>query len=175
MALFNKKKEFPKYPKIASLPVPKYERTMEDMAEPKTFSRLPEIPRKFPEQELSMKPFPDLGPSLFDEMPQRKPEKIELRSPEPYSDIMYTPQREMPMGFSSDSSQPLFVKLEDYKNAIKSLQEVRTKINEAESILSDLMEMKRKEDAQLTRWQAEISDVKTRLLEMDRQLFEVSR
>ena len=166
MSLF-KKKTFPKYPKKSipsSLPeLPRYESQME-------------VPEEEPEIEQSSyapsyrayQPVPEFHEI---DLPRRMPSKPELRMPEPMFDD-YSKRSQMPQQRRND--EPLFVKIEDYKTAVKNIGVIKSKLNEIEAMIGDVMRLKQQEDAQLTAWHREITEVKTRLLEIDQGLFEVN-
>ena len=161
MALF-KKKTFPKYPKKpmpSSLPdLPRYESQMEEPEEQ-------EIEQHFMKDYRPYTPAPEFHEI---DMPRRMPSKPELRMPEPMFDEY--PQRQMQQG---RNDEPLFVKIEEYKAAVKNIGIIKSKLNEIESLLGDITRLKQQEDAQLAAWHREITEVKTKLLEIDQKLFEV--
>ena len=184
MALFHKNKKFPKYPASSLSNLPKYESQMDE--------------HEFGEVNTSMMKNDDYNMSsgyspVADEMPQmpemkpmnlpdlnipiRRPEKFDLRLPEMREEP--TPARErFPEKVYSNAmndNSPIYVKLEDYKKAIRNISFIRDKLNEAENVLRDIMELKKEEDQQLVQWQKELIVIKSKLLEVDNGLFEVSR
>lgn len=68
--------------------------------------------------------------------------------------------------------QTLFVKIERYKDAVAKMEHIKEKIIEAEKILSKLDEMKRQEDEELLKWHQDIETIKTKILSVDKSLFE---
>ena len=73
----------------------------------------------------------------------------------------------------TNDSKPIFVKLEKYKSAISTINELKKKIKEAEDLLSEIEQIKSQEDREISNWQKQVSDIKAKLLEIDRNLFEV--
>lgn len=69
------------------------------------------------------------------------------------------------------TKQILFVKIDDYKNAIQKLQEVKSKVMEIEKLLEDIKEIKVKEEIELEEWEKEIRDAKSKLEKIDKILF----
>lgn len=70
--------------------------------------------------------------------------------------------------------QTLFVKIERYKEAVAKMDHIKEKIIEAEKVLSKLDEMKRQEDEELIRWHQDLETIKTKILSVDKNLFEGS-
>ena len=68
--------------------------------------------------------------------------------------------------------QTLFVRIERYKEAVANMEHIKDKIIEAEKILGKLDELKRKEDEELTRWHQDLETIKTKILSVDKSLFE---
>lgn len=68
--------------------------------------------------------------------------------------------------------QTLFVKIERYKDATAKMDHIKDKIMEAERVLKKLDEMKRKEDEELIRWHQDLEVIKTKILSVDKSLFE---
>lgn len=68
--------------------------------------------------------------------------------------------------------QTLFVKIERYKDAVAKMDYIKDKVLEAEKILSKLDELKRKEDEELTMWHQDLETIKTKILSVDKSLFE---
>ncbi len=131
------------------------------------FPRLPEKP-SFPEykQQMPSRPrLPEIEPEDNFQIPIRRPDM-----PRP----MPVPPRELaPTIPSSPGPQPLFVKIDRYKAAINALNEIKTKLSEAEATLSKLNAIKIREADEIARWENEISVIKERLMVIDKQLFEV--
>lgn len=69
------------------------------------------------------------------------------------------------------SSKPLFVKIEDYKDAIYTIDKIKAKLKEADVVLEEISKVRKQEDTQLEDWKHDIDNIKSRLLEIDKQLF----
>lgn len=72
-----------------------------------------------------------------------------------------------------EEGKPLFVKIKKYKEAIKIIGSIKEKLNETETILSNLKKIKAQEDEELENWHRDILDIKEKLLDADKTLFEV--
>ena len=78
---------------------------------------------------------------------------------------------ERPMAVPEEKA--IFVKVEKYKEAIDTLEIIKEKLKTAQSILNELRELKRKEEAELEEWQSTINDIKEKLTLVDNNLFEI--
>ena len=65
---------------------------------------------------------------------------------------------------------PVFVKLDEYKELVKVLEETKEKLVNAKELLSKIEELKRQEDAELESWNTEISEAEERIEDVDKIL-----
>lgn len=79
---------------------------------------------------------------------------------------------EKPRSLISES-KPIYVKIERYKSAIKTLEEIRARLMEAEKIINNLQKLKNEEDREFENWRSDIEQIKEKLLSVDEELFEV--
>jgi len=70
-------------------------------------------------------------------------------------------------------SKPIYVKIEKYRSAIKTLEEIKTKLTEAEKLLNNLQKLKNEEDEEFENWRSSIEQIKEKLLSVDKNLFEI--
>ncbi len=127
-------------------------------------------------EELEMPKFPDLPeepsfPSYEPEfakeeespdefgIPERKP-GFEARAP------LFEPERR-------SIEKPIFVKIEQYKEALDNIDSIKTKVREAEELLSRLDQLRAQEDKELQNWHDNINRIKDKLISVDKKLFEV--
>ncbi len=193
MDLFKKKK-FPQYIKeTPSLPnLPKYESQFGDQ-EFKRTSKHDVIDYEMGKPALDFekpefKAISDIGYKEDLNIPTRMPSKFELRTPEiketsfnqsivptniPYEEKPVQEISAKMMG--TEMEQPIYVKLEDYKKAVKNISLIKDKLNETENIIVEIMNLKKAEDDQISVWQKEITEIKNKLLEVYKGLFEVNR
>lgn len=68
--------------------------------------------------------------------------------------------------------KPLFVKIEKYKTAVRHIDEIKAKLAEAEKILRNLNKIKQEEEEEIRAWQEDIDNIKNKLLDVDKVLFE---
>ncbi len=139
-------------------------------------------PRPMP----SLPPLPKISMPIEEETPFEEPKEEQgYRVPEfeEFQAPIRRPLKPMlgesimrPKMFSehiTNDSKPIFVKLEKYRSAINNISELRRKIREAEELIEEIEKIKSQEDREFSNWQKHISDIKARLLEIDRNLFEV--
>ena len=68
--------------------------------------------------------------------------------------------------------KPLFIRINDYEEAVYTLEKIRAKLREADRILEELDKIRSEEERQLQNWKRDLIDVKEKLLLIDKQLFE---
>ncbi len=146
MGLFSKKKKVPEFPKLPEKP------------------SFPEYRSQVPTPESFRVKIPEIEPEELN-IPMRRPEMPRQRP-------IY-PREIAPAIPSSPGPQPLFVKIDKYKAAISSLNEIKQKLSEAENTLAKLNAIKIRESDEIARWESEITTIKDRLMAIDRNLFEV--
>ncbi len=127
-----------------------------------------ELP-KFP--ELPEEPsFPSYEPEFADReespdefgIPERRP-TFEARDRAP---LFESPERR-------SIEKPIFVKIEQYKEALDNIDSIKTKVREAEELLSRLDQLRLQEDKELQNWHDNIARIKDKLISVDKKLFEV--
>lgn len=69
-------------------------------------------------------------------------------------------------------SKQLFVKIEDYKNALNLVSMIRSRLANAEDLLKRLNSLKDEEETKLKEWQDDVDEIKSKLMEIDHLLFE---
>ncbi len=92
------------------------------------------------------------------------------RQPEP----MYEEQEEYVQQStpSMDYDQPLFVRIDEYKEVVEVLNILKKKLKEAGTILSELDRIKEEEDKELAEWHNDLEMIKEKLMHIDQVLFE---
>ncbi len=66
----------------------------------------------------------------------------------------------------------IFVKIDKFQSARKSLSAVREKVEEIESMLKKIREVRMREDQELTAWERDIESVKSRIEDISKNIFE---
>ncbi len=104
---------------------------------------------------------------------------VELEEWSPKSNISQRPPRnsESESLRVSPSNQmnerrPLFIKLEKFKEARDSLIKISEKLNQMDELLKMIKDLKTKEDEEITSWEKDIENIKTRISSVNREIFE---
>ncbi|MBI2449361.1 hypothetical protein HYV49_03630 [Candidatus Pacearchaeota archaeon] len=74
------------------------------------------------------------------------------------------PQRQVP--------ETQFVRLDKFESAYASIANIKKKIEEMNSFLRDIRQLNAKEDAELSAWEKEINEIKIKIENIDKALFE---
>lgn len=72
----------------------------------------------------------------------------------------------------NDDADPIFVRIDKFQLAKKSIEQIRKKIDEMESVIEKLNEVKAKEEEEIKSWSSEISNLKMKLSEIDSNIFD---
>jgi len=67
----------------------------------------------------------------------------------------------------------VFIKMDNYKEALDTIKKIREKIKSADAVLNDLRSMKSKEDEHLERWHNDLEVIKEKLSKMDEVLYNI--
>jgi hypothetical protein len=96
------------------------------------------------------------------------PRKFTLEEPPmPPAERTFTPPRR-----PAQKPNETFVKIERFNSAHKSLTSIRKKIDELDSSLRKIREVKLREEQELSSWEKEVASLKSRLQEVNDSLFE---
>ncbi len=76
------------------------------------------------------------------------------------------------MHVMNGEEKPLFVRIENYKDAMKMLERIKEELKRTDEVLEKLNEIRNNEERELEAWHSEVRKLKDRLLEIDRKLFE---
>lgn len=71
-----------------------------------------------------------------------------------------------------ERERTLFVKIENYKEVLAKMNEIKAKIAESEKVLQKLHETRAEEDNELRTWQEDLNRIKDTLMIIDKTLFE---
>lgn len=67
---------------------------------------------------------------------------------------------------------PVFVKVEEYKEVLKLLSDIKSKVDDVNSTLQSLEELKEKEDSEIDDWKSNLEDIENKIHYIDHTLFE---
>ena len=68
--------------------------------------------------------------------------------------------------------EPIFVRIDKYQEAQKDFDEIKKKIKNIESVLRKIKDKKVKEDLEIASWNEELEKIKSRLSEIDSNIFD---
>lgn len=68
--------------------------------------------------------------------------------------------------------QPVFVKLDEYKDLTEIVSLAREKLQQAKRVLNNIQDLKAKEDAAFEAWENELADMETKINDIDKRLME---
>jgi len=72
---------------------------------------------------------------------------------------------------SSKPKEPLFVKLDKFREAVLKFNEVKDKVSEIERTLEKIREVKEREEQELKSWEEEVRSIKEKISNIDSSLF----
>ena len=156
---FKKKKEEKKIEGLPPLPsIPKFE--------PKPMPSL-EMPSYEPTLSNIKKEI-DLEPSKMDlGIPFRRPDII-TKKPLIEEKPMEIREKSIMKGEKS-----IFIKIDKYRDALKMIDDIKAKIEDAEKTVSELESLKDTEQKNIESWKSDLNEIKSKLLNIDKNLFEV--
>jgi hypothetical protein len=73
-----------------------------------------------------------------------------------------------------EDGAPIYVKIEDYKDVLDVISLVKEKLDEANSILDKITDLKVKEDSEIENWRSEINEVQTKISMIDKTLVNIN-
>ncbi|MFZ5955734.1 MAG: hypothetical protein ACOYT4_04885 [Nanoarchaeota archaeon] len=185
MGWFDKKEKIPELPRITKLP------ELPDLPEPPKMNanNLPSLPRNSTgenlNQELVKSAVYDSGENEVnvEELPrdfnfQNFEEKIPA-IPDQRINNNYSPSKPLeirqievkPLKPSLTANEPIFVRMDKFSLAKKNFEEINKKVKEIENVLKKVKELKIKEDAEILEWTEDIEKIKSRLSEVDSNIF----
>jgi len=125
-------------------------------------------PNKLPKLKAPQR-MPDKGqliPLRHSENLIPKPPKIEItKEPLHRVEVESKPQK------VPNQKEPIFVRVDKFQLAQKNIREIKDKIEEIESTLVELREVRTKEDGEFSKWEEEITKLKSKLMSVDSEIF----
>ena len=146
--------------------IPKFKENSES---PQNFLPPPENDRKHKFVELE-----EWGPGQTP--PSMKPSKNteEPLAPMPPLEQSRMHQDYIPSEHNSSTTskkEPVFVRIDKFQSAKESLDKIQSKVAEMESMLREIRELKRKEDAEIASWEREMEIIKGRMETINQDIF----
>ena len=134
-----------------------------------------EVPESFqinetPKEE-SMTPSSLPVESLIPELPKRiisLPPKAEIQKPKT---LIVNEKLAPTLEEASKQNEPIFVRIDKFQAAQKNFEDIRSKVAEMESVLQKIKEVKAQEEDELKGWGEDTENLKSRLAEIDGDIF----
>jgi len=67
---------------------------------------------------------------------------------------------------------PVYVKIDEFKEVLSILNNIKSKLNEANNTLKDVETLKNKEDVEFENWKQSLAEVTDKIVSLDNVLFE---
>lgn len=192
MGLFDKKEEVPQIPPAPSLPeLPRAHETLKrelpelpsfpSSAKNESFNRemvksavadVPEenevhvdIPEDLNvvEESSKQKLLPSIQDSFIPELPKTNDSIQETRR---FQGSNSSENKSL-----QKQNEPVFVRIDKFQSAQKNFEQIKEKVKEIESIIGKVKEVKSKEEEELHGWSEDIEKIKSRLSEIDSEIF----
>ena len=81
-------------------------------------------------------------------------------------------QQSYPSQPGYQQEKQIFIKLDNYKDVLSTIENIRKKIKDAESILNEITRIRSDEERAMEQWKNQVDSIKSKLLDIDRKLFE---
>ena len=167
---WSKKKEETGLPELPLLkPVIRSVESVETIPEEKNeFPELPDESSWTKEEGLPEVPEEELPELHASKMPKK------LQSPRTREiDELEMPRERFSAEFkSTGKSEDVYIKIDRFHSARKSLAAAKTKLQEIEQLLSKIRETKMREEQELASWEKEIELIKTKVEDVTKNIFE---
>lgn len=178
MGLFSRKKEepkglplpeFPKIPESEDMKFPSYEPNIEAKNIKNAIESL-SVEKEIPQIQKPM-----LSKQSFCEekdipIPLRKPliKPNMVQTKEPMKIVRPLPR---PEEFKQGKQNPVYVKMNDYKQSLENIELIKNRLDEAVCSLEKLEKIKEDENNELNEWKQMLAKIKEELYSIDQKLF----
>lgn len=85
----------------------------------------------------------------------------------------FVPRKSPLTAIERNDDKPLFVKVDKYKESAKTVESIKSKLEEADAVLKNLTRLREEEEKELQEWQSSLDEVRQKLMKVDKDLFEV--
>lgn len=133
-------------------------------------SDLPELPELPEEKEVRVA---NSKPKIV-EMEEWKPEiPLGMSRIEPPEESIEVPRKEDFRSLRREIGSPdIFVKIDKFRNARKTFNEVKAKLNEIDDLIKRIRETKMREEQELSAWERDVQNIKSRVKDVSENIFE---
>ena len=130
---------------------------------------LPELPEWNQENERLQMSRPVRTVELDEWTPKASPQTPQRKQMQaPVSEDLRRP----PASNQTNDKRQIFVKLERFKEARDSLVKISEKLNQMDELLKMIKDLKSKEDEEISNWEKDIENIKSRISSVNREIFE---
>ena len=123
-----------------------------------SLKELPEFPTYYPLENTNIKRA--ISPQSLPPLPQLPP----LSQSPDYFPKVYEKKQEI-------RREPVFIRIQEYKAAVETVQKIKEKIAEAEEILKGIQQLREKEQYEIKNWQNQIADIREKILFTEKIIF----
>lgn len=110
-----------------------------------------------------------ISPSAVPELTMPETEQTDYNKTQNIPEMHQSLERHLPM---KERSEPIFVKINKFKEASENFDKIKDKVEDIEDMLTKIKEIKDKEDEELGKWEHEVQMIKKRIQTIDDSLFE---
>lgn len=144
------------------------------------------VPQFMPFSDKEKRELPDLPKGDSESFPsyesefsgiKREIKKPVFTSPKPISQVPMRksgsagPKIDRPSSVGGD--KPIYVKIDQYKDAMTTVDKIKELCNEADKKLGEINRLRSSEDRELEKWQEDVDRIKEKLLQIDKKLFDI--
>ena len=199
MGWFSKKEEVPEIapaPTLPELPKKEIEIEKKDLPELPLFPNNP-INKNLNQKMVKSMVIDNLSPGEEEvnvEIPENLqiteevsggptiPPKPSVASPIPSLPVVQAPPTSEKMALELNATkedksitkpiEPIYIRIDKFQAAQKNFEQIKDKINEIESLLQKVKDIKSQEETELNGWTEDIEKIKARLAEVDSEIFD---
>lgn len=126
--------------------------------------------RESAKEESKIPPMPSPKPSITESpvLPSIPTISKEIE-PQP---IVSAPQSIVPTSQRSTLNEPIFVRIDKFQSSQKNMEQIKEKIEKIETVLKKIEDVRSKEEVELKSWTEDIGKIKSRLAEVDADIFD---
>jgi len=157
--------ELPELPEASGLESIKY--TIGQM--PEESSEFPRLPQARLTPSANFFSEEATKASELPEAPEEQPRPFAM--PSPRGPMFESPSRTFIKETRPKFKEPIFVKIEKFRESIEHIESINKKIQELVELMEKIKQTRAKEEEEITRWEKEILDIKEKLVSIDQKLF----
>ncbi len=146
-----------------------------DLQLPEASLTFPELPSEEHEGRRELPALPQL-PSLSQIKTLPQLESVERTAPKlpmpmPKHAMPAMPETIIPRAAMPKVREPIFVKIDKFKDAMANFELIKKRLNESSSLLEKIRETRAKEEEELNEWAEELNSVKQKISIIDKKIF----